>query len=205
MEDKKDYLSRIDTQIGDGDHGFGMSQGFINVCTKLDNFEKENIGGFLQKCGLELIRAIGGAAGAIYGTFFMAQASFYNIHLNGKENLEPADVTGMLTEALKQIKKRGGAQTGDKTLVDALEPAVNELSRGMQTGLNLKEMFQNAARQAAEGAENTKTMVARHGRSKFVGGKSLGFVDPGAVSMALISDTIADYLSNRGSPQGAEN
>ena len=125
MEDKKDYLSRIDTQIGDGDHGFGMSQGFINVCAKLDNFEKENIGGFLKKCGLELIRAIGGAAGAIYGTFFIAQASFYNIHLNGKENLEPADVTGMLTEALKQIKKRGGAQTGDKTLVDALEPAVN--------------------------------------------------------------------------------
>ena len=88
MEDRKDYLSNIDTQIGDGDHGFSMSQGFHNVCAKLEDFEKEDIGGFLKKCGLELIRAIGGAAGAIYGTFFTAQASYYNTHLNGKEELE---------------------------------------------------------------------------------------------------------------------
>jgi dihydroxyacetone kinase-like protein len=197
MEDKKDYLSKIDTQIGDGDHGFSMSQGLHNVCAKLEEFEKEEIGGFLKKCGFEIIRAIGGAAGAIYGTFFTAQASYYNSHLMGKEELEPADIIGMLTEALNQIKKRGGAQTGDKTLVDALEPAVNELNRSMEAGMALKEMFQNAAHKASEGAENTKTMVARHGRSKFVGDRSLGFVDPGAVSMALMFATIADYLSNR--------
>ena len=102
----------------------------------------------------------------------------------------------MLAEALNQIKKRGGAKIGDKTMVDALEPAVGELKRSMENGLNLKEMFQKAARKAAEGAENTKTMVAKHGRSKYLGDKSLGFVDPGAVSMAFIFDTIADYLSN---------
>ena len=117
---------------------------------------------------------------------------------NGKEKLEPADITRMLAEALSQIKKRGGAQPGDKTLVDALEPAVNELRRDMEAGLNFKKMFQNASRKAAEGAESTKTMVARHGRSKYVGDRSLGFVDPGAVSMALIFDTIADYISNQG-------
>lgn len=197
MEEKKDHLSSIDTQIGDGDHGFSMSQGFHNVCAKLDDFEKEEIGGFLKKCGLEMIRSIGGAAGAIYGTFFTAQASYYNTQLNGKEELESADITGMLAEALNQIKKRGGAQTGDKTLVDALEPAINELRRGLETGLNLNEMFNKAANKAAEGAENTKTMIAKHGRSKYVGERSLGFVDPGAVSMALIFATIADYLSNR--------
>jgi dihydroxyacetone kinase-like protein len=197
MEAKKDYLSKMDTQIGDGDHGFCMSQGLNSVCAKLGDFEKEDIGGFLKKCGLEMIRAIGGAAGAIYGTFFTAQASYYNTHLNGKKELVAADVSGMLAEALNQIKKRGGAKPGDKTLVDALEPAVDELRRGMEAGLNLKEMFQNAARQAAEGAENTKTMVAKHGRSKYVGDKSLGFVDPGAVSMALIFKTIADYVSNQ--------
>lgn len=196
MEAKKDYLSNIDTQIGDGDHGFSMSQGFDHVCAKLDDFEKEDIGGFLKKCGFEMIRAIGGAAGAIYGTFFTAQASYYNTHLGGKEKLEPADIIGMLAEALNQIKKRGGAKIGDKTMVDALEPAVGELKRSMENGLNLKDMFQKAAHKAAEGAENTKTMVAKHGRSKYLGDKSLGFVDPGAVSMAFIFDTIADYLSN---------
>ena len=158
---------------------------------------KEDIGGFLKKCGFEMIRAIGGAAGAIYGTFFTAQASYYSSNLNGKENLEPADIAGMLTEALNQIQKRGGAQTGDKTLVDALEPAVEELNRGVQAGLNLTEMFQNAAQKASEGAENTKNLVAKHGRAKYVGDKSLGLVDPGAVSMSLIFKTIADYLSDR--------
>ena len=197
MEDKKDYLSKIDTQIGDGDHGFCMSQGFNNVCVKLEEFEKEEFSGFLKKCGFEMIRAIGGAAGAIYGKFFTAQASYYSNHLNGKESLEPADINGMLAESLSQIKKRGGAQTGDKTLIDALEPALNELNRGVQAGLSLTEMFQNAAQKASVGAENTKNMVARHGRAKYVGDKSLGFVDPGAVSMALIFETIANYLSNR--------
>ena len=197
MVDKKDYLSKIDTQIGDGDHGFNMSQGFQNVCAKLEAFAKEPIGGFLKKCGFEMIRAIGGAAGAIYGTFFTAQASYYDTHLNGKGQLAAADIAGMLTEALNQIKKRGGAKPGDKTLVDALEPAINELNRGMQAGLNLSRMFQNAARKAAEGAENTKTMVARHGRAKYVGDKSLGLVDPGAVGMSLIFETISGYLSSR--------
>jgi dihydroxyacetone kinase-like protein len=194
MEEKKDYLSHIDTQIGDGDHGFSMSQGFNNVCAKIEAFEKEDIGGFLKKCGLEMISAIGGAAGAIYGTFFTAQAAFYNTHLKGKEELEPADFSAMLAEALNQIKKRGGAMIGDKTLVDALEPAVMELQQGLSAGLPLKEMFQKAAGKAAAGAESTKTMIAKHGRSKYVGEKSLGFLDPGAVSMALIFATIADYL-----------
>ena len=194
MEDKKDYLSKIDTQIGDGDHGFSMSQGFNNVCARLEEFEKEEFSGFLKKCGFEMIRAIGGAAGAIYGTFFTAQASYYSNHLNGKESLEPADINGMLAESLNQIKKRGGAQTGDKTLIDALEPALNELNRGVQAGLSLTEMFQNAAQKASKGAENTKTLVAKHGRAKYVGDKSLGLVDPGAVSMALIFETIAAYL-----------
>jgi dihydroxyacetone kinase-like protein len=102
----------------------------------------------------------------------------------------------MLAEALDQIKKKGGANIGDKTMVDALEPAVEALREGVESSLKLNKMFEKAALKSAEGAEHTKTMVAKHGRSKYVGERSLGFVDPGAVSMALILKTIADYLNN---------
>jgi dihydroxyacetone kinase-like protein len=196
MEGQKNYLSKIDTQIGDGDHGFSMSQGFNSVCAKIDDFENEDIGGFLKKCGFEMIKSIGGAAGAIYGTFFTAQAAYYHRHLNGKEVLPAEDIAAMLAEALVQIKKKGGANVGDKTMVDALEPAVETLKESVESGLKINEMFEKAALKATEGAKHTKTMVAKHGRSKYVGERSLGFVDPGAMSMALIFKTIADYVSN---------
>jgi len=194
MEANKAHLSKLDTEIGDGDHGFSMSQGFASVCAKMDDLAAADIGSLLKKCGLEMIKVIGGAAGVIFGTFFTAQASYYNAHLKGKEELQPADITGMLAEALAQIKKRGGAQPGDKTMVDALEPAVEELKRGLAKGLTLKAMFQNAALQAAQGAEKTKSMTAKNGRAKYLAARSLGYIDPGAVSLSLIFKTIADDL-----------
>jgi dihydroxyacetone kinase-like protein len=197
MEANKAHLSKLDTEIGDGDHGFSMSQGFSSLCAKMDDLAAGDIGNLLKKCGLEMIKVIGGAAGAIFGTFFTAQASYDNARLKGKEALEPADITGMLAEALAQIKKRGGAQPGDKTMVDALEPAVDELKRGLAKGLPLNEMFQNASLKAAQGAEKTKSMVARHGRAKYLAERSLGFVDPGAVSLSLIFKTIADALNGK--------
>jgi dihydroxyacetone kinase-like protein len=197
MEANKAHLSKLDTEIGDGDHGFSMSQGFSSLCAKMDDLAAEDIGTLMKKCGLEMIKVIGGAAGVIFGTFFTAQASYYNTYLKGKEELEPADITGMLAEALAQIKKRGGAQPGDKTMVDALEPAVDELKRGLAKGLPLREMFQNASLKAAQGAEKTKSMVARHGRAKYLAERSLGFVDPGAVSLSLIFKTIADALNGK--------
>jgi dihydroxyacetone kinase-like protein len=194
MEANKAHLSKLDTEIGDGDHGFSMSQGFASLCANMDDFAAEDIGTLMKKCGFEMIKVIGGAAGAIFGTFFTAQASYYNTHLTGQEKLTPADITGMLDEALTQIKKRGGAQQGDKTMVDALEPAVAELKRGLENDLPLKQMLQNAALKAEQGAEKTKSMVARHGRAKNLAERSLGFADPGAVSMSLIFKTIADEL-----------
>lgn len=104
----------------------------------------------------------------------------------------------MLNEALSQIKKRGNANPGDKTMIDALEPAVNELFAGIEKNLSLSDAFKNAAEKAEQGAESTKDMVSKHGRSKNLGERSIGFMDAGAMSTCIIFSTIADYIEKPG-------
>ena len=198
IDENKDYLSKLDTEIGDGDHGFSIANGFKNVYEKLDDFSKEDIGGFFKKCGFEIIKVVGGASGAVFGTFFTGQSSFYNNHLSGTDELTLGNLTDMLKEALEQIKKRGGAQIGDKTMIDAFEPAVNVLSEAVVQEKSFAEAFQEASSRAKEGAESTKNMVGKHGRSKNVGERGIGYIDPGSISMTLIFETFAEYFSNKG-------
>jgi dihydroxyacetone kinase-like protein len=195
IDGQKEELSRLDTEIGDGDHGFSIANGFRNLYEKLDDYGKLEIGAFLKKGGFELIKNVGGAAGAVFGTFFTGQASYYDKNLSGKENLDLEDVAAMFTEALAQIKKRGNARPGDKTMVDALEPAVQSLSESAASEVPLAEAFKTAARKADEGAERTRDMVATRGRAKNLGERSLGYMDPGAKTTALIIATMAEYLS----------
>jgi dihydroxyacetone kinase-like protein len=194
IEENKNYLSKLDTEIGDGDHGFSIANGFRSVNEKIDEFSREGIGDFLKKCGFEIIKIVGGASGAVFGTFFTGQASFYKNHLNDKESLTLGDVSGMLAEALEQIKKRGNAQVGDKTMVDALDPAVKELEKCKSEGLSFAEAFQRASERAKEGAESTKNLIAKRGRSKNVGERSIGFVDPGSMSITFLLQTMAEYF-----------
>ncbi|MGQ9616227.1 MAG: dihydroxyacetone kinase subunit DhaL [Spirochaetota bacterium] len=198
IDEQKEYLSRLDTEIGDGDHGFSMANGFRNLNSKLDEFSKLDIGEMLKKCGFELIKTIGGAAGAVFGTLFTGQAAYYTRQISGKHVLSLGDIANMWTEALNQIKVRGQAKQGDKTMVDALEPAVFELKKGAEDQLSFSEAFANAARRAKEGAEKTKDMVAKRGRSKNLAERSLGFIDPGAMSTYFIISAIAEYLKEAG-------
>jgi dihydroxyacetone kinase-like protein len=198
IDEKKEFLSKLDTEIGDGDHGFSMFSGFKSFHDKLGEFSELPIGQLLKKGGFELIKTIGGAAGAVFGTFFTGQASYYDKNLEGKESLNLEDFTNMLNEALDQIKKRGNANPGDKTMIDALEPAVNELYAGIEKNLSLSNAFKNAAEKAEQGAENTKNMVSKRGRSKNLGERSIGFMDAGAMSTSIIFRTIADYIENPG-------
>jgi dihydroxyacetone kinase-like protein len=196
INDQKDALSKLDTEIGDGDHGFSMATGFNSVAEKLAEFSQSTIGALLKKTGFELIKSIGGAAGAVFGTLFTGQASYYDKNLSDKDSLSPSDISLMFTEALSQIKRRGGAEVGDKTMLDALEPAVISLQESAQLGLTLSECFRIAAIQAREGSEKTRNMIAKHGRSKNLGARAIGYLDPGAVSTALIFETIAYYLED---------
>jgi dihydroxyacetone kinase-like protein len=196
INDQKDALSKLDTEIGDGDHGFSMAIGFSSVAEKLAEFSQSTIGVLLKKTGFELIKSIGGAAGAVFGTLFTGQASYYDKNLSDKDSLSPSDISLMFTEALNQIKRRGGAEVGDKTMLDALEPAVISLQESSQLGLTLSECFRIAAIQAREGSERTRKMIAKHGRSKNLGARAIGYLDPGSVSTAIIFETIADYLED---------
>jgi dihydroxyacetone kinase-like protein len=197
IDEKKDYLSRLDTEIGDGDHGFGISNGFRCVYQKLDEFMKEGTGDFLKRCGFEIIKVVGGASGAVFGTLFIGMASYYNKNLAGKQELSLDDMTHMLKEALDAIKKRGGAQAGDKTMIDAFEPALNELEKGVEENLTFSGAFERACKSALQGAENTKNMVGKRGRAKNVGERGIGYIDPGSMSMAIIFRTMADYFSEQ--------
>jgi dihydroxyacetone kinase-like protein len=197
IEENKEYLSKLDTEIGDGDHGYGMALGFKSFAEKLGEFGAGDIGSLLKKGGFEIIKVVGGASGAIFGTLFMGQALRYENALKGKEQLSLHDFAGMLTEALCQIKKRGAANVGDKTMVDALEPAVTDLEESARLGLSFREAFAKAAVKAREGAENTKKMVATKGRAKNLAERSLGFADPGAVSTTVIFDAMAEWFAKK--------
>lgn len=194
IDENRDYLSKLDTEIGDGDHGFSIANGFKHIYDNLEIFAKDGIGDLLKRCGFEIIKVVGGASGAVFGTFFTGQASYYSKNLSGKESLNLEDITHMLGEAMEQIKKRGNAEAGDKTMIDAFEPALNELYKSVEDGLSLSEAFEKAAEKAKEGAESTKSMVAKCGRAKYVGERGVGFIDPGSMSTALIFRVIADYL-----------
>ncbi|MFN2146660.1 MAG: dihydroxyacetone kinase subunit DhaL [Anaerolineales bacterium] len=197
FEEHVDHLSKLDTEIGDGDHGFSMASGFKSVADKLDQLSELPIGDLLKKTGFELIKTIGGAAGAVFGTLFTGQASIYQANPEGKESLTLQQWSEMFTEALAQIQRRGGAQLGDKTMLDALQPAVTALEEAAAQNADLGDAFQTAARRARSGALSTKDMIAKHGRAKNLGERALGFVDPGSVSTALIFETLADYFTNR--------
>jgi phosphoenolpyruvate---glycerone phosphotransferase subunit DhaL len=193
--ENRDYLSKLDTEIGDGDHGVGLAAGFSSFIGKLGEFGSADFGGLLKKGGFELIKTVGGAAGAIFGTFFTGQAVFYDANYKGKESLTLGEFSNMLTEALCQIKKRGSAQVGEKTMVDALEPALASLQDSVKGGFSFGQAFKQAAVKAREGAESTKNMVATKGRAKNLGERSLGFVDPGSMSTTLIFEAMAEYFT----------
>ena len=196
VEANQEYLSSLDTEIGDGDHGFGMARGLSSFAAKVEDLKDADIGGLLGKGGFEIIRTVGGAAGAVFGTFFIGQGAYYDRNLKGKESLSLSDFAAMMTEALKQVRQRGKAEPGDKTMVDALAPAVAELAAAVLEGRPLPEAAQRAAAAARRGAEATKDMVAKRGRAANLAERSRGHVDPGAMSMALLFEALSEYVAS---------
>lgn len=191
IDENKAYLSELDATIGDGDHGLNMSKGFKAVVEKLKDDDGNDIAVILKKAGMALVSNVGGASGPLYGTAFMKAA----LSVNGKSEININDFANMLNDALDGIKMRGRGQAGDKTMIDALEPALETIKNGITQGIEPKEILRLAKESAYKGVEYTKGIIAKKGRASYLGERSIGHQDAGATSSALILETIYEAFN----------
>jgi len=186
------YLTELDSAIGDADHGANMVRGFNAVMNKLPEVSDKDIGTIFKTVGMTLLSTVGGAGGPLYGTLFL-QAG---VKTAGKMELSLADWTEAVDAALSGIIMRGKAQVGDKTMVDALTPALNSLKQSVQENLPIHEALDGSAEAAKKGMEGTIPLVARKGRASYLGERSAGHQDPGATSSYLILKVAAETWKN---------
>ena len=192
VAENRAYLSKLDGAIGDGDHGTNMDRGMKKALERLEATDGDDIGASLKAVGMALVSSVGGAAGPLYGTLFlqMGQASA------GKSELDLAAFTEALDAGVQGVVKRGKAEPGDKTMLDALGPALEALRA--DGGDDVAAALQRAADAAREGMESTVPMVARKGRASYLGERSAGHQDPGATSTHLLLKTAAEAAAGGG-------
>jgi len=190
MQDSQDLLTQADKAIGDGDHGIGMARGFSAVQSKLEASSPPTVADLLKTTGMALLTSIGGASGVIFGTLFRGGAC----NLTGETIFSSETLSRMLTDGLAAVQERGKAVPGDKTMVDALAPAAARAAEMAATALD--EALPAVAQAARLGMEETKGMVAATGKARALGPRSIGYADPGALSMYLILDFMAQYVTS---------
>ncbi len=185
IEENKALLTDLDTAIGDGDHGTNMWRGWAAVRRKLDATATPDVGGMLRLVGMTLLSTVGGAAGPLYGGFFLAMAKA----APGKVTWARTEMGEALAAGLDDIRRRGKAEVGDKTMVDALTPAVAAFL-SVSAG-DLRIASRAAADAARAGAKGTTPLQARKGRASYLGERSIGHQDPGATSSWLLLEALA--------------
>jgi len=191
IAEEKELLTKLDSDIGDADHGNNMNRGFQAVLAKKAELQgTEDIGALLKIVAMTLISTVGGAAGALYGTFFL-QAS--NVTA-GKTELTPEEFLLVLEKGLAGIVLRGKAAIGDKTMVDALHPAVKACRRAIQANEPLDHALAQAVAAAEAGLKSTIPLMARRGRASYLGERSINHQDPGATSTFFLFQSAAETL-----------
>lgn len=186
----KEFLTDLDSAIGDADHGINMARGFTEVLQQLPQ-EEEDISVILKKTGMVLLSKVGGASGPLYGTAYMKAAGA----VSGKKEITLEDGKNMMEAAIGGIKMRGKAERGEKTMLDALEPAMEALAKGIEAGEAPEDCLAHMCEAAKEGVEYTKTIRATKGRASYLGDRSIGHQDPGATSSLITLEAIrAFYL-----------
>ncbi|GLW96807.1 dihydroxyacetone kinase subunit DhaL [Microtetraspora sp. NBRC 16547] len=178
----RDHLTRLDAAIGDADHGTNLDRGFTAVAEALAARPPVTPGGVLVLAGSTLIRKVGGASGPLYGIAFREMGK----SLGEATEVSAAELAAALEAGLAGIRRLGGAEEGDKTMVDALAPAVRALALAVQEGGTPEDALEAAAAAAEEGAKATIPLQARKGRASYLGPRSIGHEDPGAASTALL-------------------
>lgn len=190
---RREELTILDAAIGDADHGANLDRGARAVVAKLPGVADQDIGTILKTVGMTLVSTVGGASGPLYGTFFLQMG----IATAGKFELRPGDWNAAWRAGVAGLIARGKAQPGDKTMVDALVPALGALDEAEAANLALVEATHRAAEAARRGAEATTPLVARKGRASYLGERAIGHQDPGATSAALLLEAAARALEGR--------
>jgi phosphoenolpyruvate---glycerone phosphotransferase subunit DhaL len=190
MEENRKHLTKLDSEIGDGDHGNNMHRGFQAALERLEGTEPQTPADVLKAVSTALVGKVGGAAGPLYGTAFLRAST----SLSGKEDLSSEDVAEAMEAALGGVKQRGKAEEGDKTMIDALAPAVAAAKEAASSGKGVGEVSRAAAEAAGEGSEATIPLTARRGRASYLGERAAGHMDPGARSTYLLLDAAARAL-----------
>jgi phosphoenolpyruvate---glycerone phosphotransferase subunit DhaL len=188
IAENKEHLTRLDSAIGDADHGINMNRGMSAALAKLDGLENGDVGTLLKTVGMALISSVGGAGGPLYGTLFLQMGTA----TAGKSELKPDDWRAALEAALAGVQMRGKADPGDKTMVDALTPGKDGLAEALSEGADFADALRRSAAAAEEGMRATVPLVARKGRASYLGERSAGHQDPGATSTYLLLKTAAD-------------
>ena len=188
IEENCEMLTNLDREIGDADHGANMRRGFRAVLEKLPSVEDKDIGTILKNVGMTLLSKVGGAAGPLYSTMFTKAG----MTIGAKMEMDLTDWAQALESGTTGIAKLGKALPNDKTMLDALYPALNALNAAMGNGASVGEALQKSADAAHEGMLATIPLVARKGRASYLGERSAGHQDPGATSTYLLIKTAAE-------------
>jgi phosphoenolpyruvate---glycerone phosphotransferase subunit DhaL len=181
------YFGELDSVVGDGDFGYSLARGFEIVLEHWDSIDRSDAGAFLQRVAMIIAGRIGGTSGPLWGTAFLRAATVAKSH----DVLDAAACVEMLTGAIEGIKVRGGAEVGEKTLLDALVPVRDRVAALAAQGAGAQTVLDDAAVTARAAAEATTPMQARRGRASYTGERSIGSPDAGAVAVAVLTEQIA--------------
>jgi dihydroxyacetone kinase-like protein len=192
LEENRQYLTDLDSPIGDADHGINMDRGFKKVMSQLPAVEDKDIGTILRTAGMALVSSVGGAGGPLYGTFFMDAGKA----VTGKTELSNEDLVLLLESGLKGVVRIGKTNLRDKTMVDALHPALEALRKAVANGVSTAEALRLTTEAARQGMVDTIPMLAKKGRASYVGERSIGHQDPGATSSYLILKTLMETVAS---------
>jgi dihydroxyacetone kinase-like protein len=188
--ENRQYLTDLDSAIGDADHGINMDRGFKKVLEKLPSVADKDIGNILKSTGMTLMSTVGGASGPLYGTFFMRSGTA----VADKEELDNNDLVNLFEAGVEGVVKRGRAVLGDKTMVDAWTPAIAALKEAVGAGKDTYEVLEAAVNGADQGVQDTIPLQARKGRASYLGERSIGHQDPGATSSWLMLKTLLEVV-----------
>lgn len=190
IESEKDFLTELDNEIGDGDHGINLARGFGAVSGKMEAMKGKTPSDVIKTTGMTLVSTVGGASGPLFGTGFMRLATAWN----GKDDISIEDFLNGLKAAIDGISARGRSTKGEKTMLDAMIPSLEAMTAANSEGREAKEVISEGIKAAWEGVEFTKTIAATKGRASYVGERSIGHQDPGATSYTMMLEQIEKVL-----------